>query len=140
MLFKRLNSLFFKAVVVLIVISIVPVIIIGFHVLGVDSRILKNEILQKQQTVARRIISAANSALTYQEQMLSVFVDLNSNVVANNESFSPEDLIFFQSLLFYNRKNIDIEKSFYPALSYWPDRYEVLLPSLFSRILFQYSL
>lgn len=96
MLFKRLNSLFFKAVVVLIVISIVPVIIIGFHVLGVDSRILKNEILQKQQTVARRIISAANSALTYQEQMLSVFVDLNSNVVANNESFSPEDLNYLR--------------------------------------------
>lgn len=96
MLFKRLNSLFFKAVLVLIFISIVPVIIIGFHVLGVDSRILKNEILQKQQTVARRIISAANSALTYQEQMLSVFVDLNSNVVEKNESISREDLNYLR--------------------------------------------
>ena len=44
---KRLNGLFAKAVLVLILISIVPVLIIGYHVMGVDSRVLKNEILQK---------------------------------------------------------------------------------------------
>lgn len=105
MIFKRLNSLFFKAVVFLILISIVPGFIIGFHVLGVDSRILKNEILQKQQTVARRILSVASASITYQQQMLSSFVDLHTIITASGHSFfSEEDLSYLQArnpALFY---------------------------------------
>jgi len=98
MIFKRLNSLFFKAVVFLILISIVPGFIIGFHVLGVDSRILKNEILQKQQTVARRILSVASASITYQEQMISSFVDLHTIITAAGHSFfSNEDLSYLQA-------------------------------------------
>jgi len=97
MILKRLNSLFFKAVIFLILISIVLGVVIGFHVLGVDSRILKNEILQKQQTVARRILSVASASITYQEQMLSSFVDLHTIITAEGHSFfSKEDLSYLQ--------------------------------------------
>lgn len=89
MISKRFNSLFVQAVVVLIFISIIPVFIIGFHVLGVDSRILKNEILQKQQSVARRILAMTRSNLTYQEQLLAVFLDLHAGGPA---SFTEKDL------------------------------------------------
>lgn len=92
---RRLNSLFFKAVIWLILISIVPSFIIGFHILGVDSRILKNEILQKQQTVARRILATVSSSLTYQEQLLSVFVDLHT-LSGRMALFSKEDLKYLR--------------------------------------------
>ena len=93
---KRFNSLFFKAVVWLILISIVPGFIIGFHVLGVDSRILKNEILQKQQTVALRIVSAVTSSLTYQEQQLDSFVDLHT-LMEGRFLFSEADLAYLRT-------------------------------------------
>ena len=92
---KHFNSLSSQAIVVLALISLIPVFIIGFHVLGVDSRILKNEILQKQQSVARRILTTASSMLTYQEQLLAVFLDLHTN---ENErrAFTREDLIYLR--------------------------------------------
>ena len=93
---KRFNSLFFQAVIVLILISIIPVFIIGFHVLGVDSRILKKEILQKQQSVARRILFVASSTLTYQEQLLAVFLDLHAKS-EEHTSFTLNDLNYLRS-------------------------------------------
>ncbi len=95
MVTKRFNRLFFQAVIVLVLISIIPVLIIGFHVLGVDSRILKKEILQKQQSVARRILAVASSTLTYQEQLLAVFLDLHASH-AGKEFFTREDLDYLR--------------------------------------------
>ena len=92
---KHFNSLSLQAIVVLGLISIIPVFIIGFHVLGVDSRILKNEILQKQQSVARRILATASSMLTYQEQLLAVFLDLHANG-SGQSSFTREDLNYLR--------------------------------------------
>ena len=95
MVTKRFNRLFFQAVIVLVLISIIPVLIIGFHVLGVDSRILKKEILQKQQSVARRILAVASSTLTYQEQLLAVFLDLHASH-AGKEFFTRDDLDYLR--------------------------------------------
>lgn len=92
---KRFNSLFFQAVIVLILISIIPVFIIGFHVLGVDSRILKNEILQKQQGAARRILAMARSTITYQEQLLAVFLELHTGA-KHQKQFTLQDLDSFR--------------------------------------------
>ncbi|MBO4675739.1 MAG: HAMP domain-containing protein [Elusimicrobiaceae bacterium] len=92
---KHFNSLFSQAIVVLVLISIIPVFIIGFHVLGVDSRILKNEILQKQQSVARRILATASSMLTYQEQLLAVFLDLHTSGHGSSV-FNREDLNYLR--------------------------------------------
>ena len=81
---KRLNGLFAKAVWVLIFISIVPVLIIGYHVMGVDSRVLKNEILQKQQTVATRLASVARAHISRKAQLFSTFVDLHTDFGGHN--------------------------------------------------------
>lgn len=81
---KRLSGLFTKAVCVLILISIVPVIIIAYHVMGVDSRILKNEILQKQQTVASRLASVARAHISRKAQLFSIFVDLHTDFGGHN--------------------------------------------------------
>ena len=81
---KRLNGLFAKAVLVLILISIVPVLIIGYHVMGVDSRVLKNEILQKQQTVASRLASVARAHISRKAQLFSTFVDLHTDFGGHN--------------------------------------------------------
>ncbi len=81
---KRLNGLFAKAVLVLIFISIVPVLIIGYHVMGVDSRVLKNEILQKQQTVATRLASVARAHISRKAQLFSTFVDLHTDFGGHN--------------------------------------------------------
>ncbi len=88
---KRFNGLFSKAVLVLILISIVPVLIIGYHVMGVDSRILKNEILQKQQTVASRLASVARAHISRKAQLFSIFVDLHTDF-GGHEFINEQDL------------------------------------------------
>lgn len=87
---KRLSGLFSKAVFVLILISIVPVVIIGYHVMGVDSRILKNEILQKQQTVASRLASVAHAHINRKAQLFSVFVDLHTDLGGHDFINEPD--------------------------------------------------
>ena len=47
---KYFRGLFFKAVFVLSLISAVLACVIGFHVMRVDSRILQNEVLQKEES------------------------------------------------------------------------------------------
>lgn len=76
---KRLRGLFFKAVFVLALISLVPVGFIGFHVLRVNSRMLQREILQRQQNVASRLASVAQSYLTHISQLFIVFTDLHTD-------------------------------------------------------------
>lgn len=95
MIGKRFNSLFFQAVIVLALISVIPVLIIGIHILRVDGRILKNEILQKQQSVARRTLAMARSTITYQEQLLDVFLELHTEN-KHGEPFTAKDLEYFR--------------------------------------------
>lgn len=95
---KRFNGLFAKAVLVLILISIVPVVIIAYHVMGVDSRILKNEILQKQQTVASRLASVARAHINRKAQLFSIFVDLHTD-------FGGHDFINEQDLKYLLARN-----------------------------------
>ncbi|HAM42684.1 MAG TPA: hypothetical protein DCP52_02460, partial [Elusimicrobia bacterium] len=78
------RGLFSNAVFVLILISIVPVLIIGYHLMDVNSRVLKNEISQKQQTVASRLAAAVRFNITHNTQYFSVFVDLHSDFGGHN--------------------------------------------------------
>ena len=98
---KKFRGLFAKAVLVLILISIVPVVIIAYHVMGVDSRILKNEILQKQQTVASRLASVARSHINRKAQLFSIFVDLHTD-------FGGHDFINEQDLRYLLARNPSI--------------------------------
>lgn len=98
---KKFRGLFAKAVLVLILISIVPVVIIAYHVMGVDSRILKNEILQKQQTVASRLASVARSHISRKAQLFSIFVDLHTD-------FGGHDFINEQDLRYLLARNPSI--------------------------------
>ena len=76
---KRFRGLFFKAVFVLTLISLVPIGLIGFHVLRVNSRMLEREILQRQQNVASRLASVAQAYLTHISQFFVVFTDLHTD-------------------------------------------------------------
>ena len=78
------RGLFSNAVFVLILISIVPVLVIGYHLMDVNSRVLKNEISQKQQTVASRLAAAVRFNITHNTQYFSVFVDLHSDFGGHN--------------------------------------------------------
>ena len=52
---KKTGTLFSKAILALSIVSVVPVVLIGWHVLSVDSRVLENEMLDKQRTVVSQI-------------------------------------------------------------------------------------
>ena len=73
------QGLFVKAVVVLGIISLVPVLFIGYRVMRINGRLLTNELLQKQQMVANRLASAVRSALSSKEQLLTEFGDLHTD-------------------------------------------------------------
>lgn len=92
---KRFRGLFFKAVFVLSLISAVLACVIGFHVMRVDSRILKNEILQKQETVARRLASAARSHISRASRLFSVFTDLHTDL-GGHEFLNQADLDYLR--------------------------------------------
>lgn len=77
---KKRNKLFFKAVLALSIISLVPVFLIGYHVMGVDGRILKNEILQKEQTIATRLASVVRNQVSSKAQFFSTFLDLHTDL------------------------------------------------------------
>ena len=76
---KYFQGLFIKAIVVLSIISLVPVLFIGQRVLQINSRLLKNELLQKQQTIASRLASTVHNALASKEQLLAEFGDLHTD-------------------------------------------------------------
>lgn len=80
MTIKPFHGLFFKAVFVLSLISAVLACVIGFHVMRVDGRILQNEVLQKEESAARRLASTARSHISRTARLFSVFTDLHTDL------------------------------------------------------------
>lgn len=76
---KKTGRLFSKAILVLSAVSAVPVLLIGWHVLRVDSRVLQKEILDKQRTVASRIASILDEKVTRTAEFFSIFIDLHTD-------------------------------------------------------------
>ncbi len=95
---KCFQGLFVKAVVVLSVISLVPVFFIGQRVLQINSRLLKNELLQKQQTIASRLAATVRNAIASKEQLLSEFGALHTD-------FGPYALVTQTDLINLQRRN-----------------------------------
>ena len=88
---KHFQGLFVKAVVALSVISLVPVFFICQRVIQINSRLLKNELLQKQQTIAGRLAATVRSAIDAKEQLLIEFEDLHTDF-GNHALITQEDL------------------------------------------------
>ena len=76
----KLGGLFPKALLVLSIVSIVPIFIIGYHVLSINTRMLNNERLERQQTVAGRLASILRNNVTRKAQLFSIFTDLHSDL------------------------------------------------------------
>jgi len=93
---KRFHRLFFKAVFVLTLISLVPIGVIGFHVLRVNSRVLEREILQRQQNVAGRLASVTQAYLTHISQLFVVFTDLHTDF-GGHDFLDQYDLNYLRS-------------------------------------------
>lgn len=98
---KRFQGLFIKAVIVLSVISIVPVLIIGYRVMRINSRLLTNELLQKQQTISSRLASTVYHAVFSKEQLLSEFADLHTD-------FGSHDLITQPDLAYLYKRTASL--------------------------------
>ncbi len=98
---KYFRGLFFKAVFVLSLISAVLACVIGFHVMRVDSRILQNEVLQKEEAAARRLASAARSQISRTASLFSVFTDLHTD-------FGGHDFLNQEDLDYLRRRNPSI--------------------------------
>ncbi|MBR2082095.1 MAG: HAMP domain-containing protein [Elusimicrobiaceae bacterium] len=102
---KHFQGLFVKAVVVLSIISLVPVVFIGYRVMQINSRLLKHELLQKQQTIASRLAATVRSAIAAKEQLLSEFGDLHTDF-SSHHVITKSDLDYLQernASLFYLR-------------------------------------
>lgn len=100
---KKFSGLFFKAVFVLSLISIVPVLIVGYHVMSANSRILQNEILQREQSVAGRLSAVAQQHITRMAQLFSVFTDLHTDL-GGHQFLNKTDLDYLRarnSSIFY---------------------------------------
>ena len=76
---KIKGSLFSKAILALTFVSVVPVLLIGWHVLRVDSRVLESEILDKQRTIVSQIASVLAEEVSRKAQFFSVFTDLHTD-------------------------------------------------------------
>lgn len=76
----KLGGLFLKALLVLSIVSIVPIGIIGYHVLGINTRMLNNERLERQQIAAGSITSILRHNVARKAQLFSVFTDLHSDL------------------------------------------------------------
>ena len=92
---KHFRGLFIKAVVVLSIISLVPVLFIGYRVMRINSRLLTNELLQKQQIIASRLAVTVRSALSSKEQLLTEFSDLHTDF-HNHPLITQQDLDFLR--------------------------------------------
>lgn len=73
----RVKGLFGKALLALSFVSIVPVLLIGWHVLSIDSQVLQNEMADKQRSVAQRIAYSISEEINRQIQFFSVFTGLH---------------------------------------------------------------
>lgn len=98
---KRFGGLFPKALLVLSIVSIVPVFIIGYHVLRVDSQVLKNQLLEKQKTVVSRLSAVIRSSITRKAQLFSIFTDLHTD-------FGGHQFIDEEDISYLREKNPDI--------------------------------
>lgn len=87
---KVFHGLFVKAVVVLGIISLVPVLFIGYRVMRINSFLLTNELLQKQQMVANRLASTVYSELSSKEQLLAEFGDLYTDFGSHSLITQPD--------------------------------------------------
>ena len=87
---KLFQSLFVKAVVVLGIISLVPVLFIGYRFLRTNSRLLTNELLQKQQMVATRLAATVQNSLVAKEQLLAEFGDLHTDFGSHRLITQPD--------------------------------------------------
>lgn len=79
MIHTKKGGLFTKAIVALSLVSVLPVLLIGWHVLSVDSRVLQSEMLDKQRTVANRISALLSEDVSRKAQFFSVFTDLHTD-------------------------------------------------------------
>ncbi len=93
---NKLQGLFFKAVVVLLLISVVPVLLIGYRIMKINSRLFKNELLQKQQLVAERLAFTVNNALIAKEQLLAEFGDLHTDF-GSHTLITQSDMAYLQA-------------------------------------------
>lgn len=95
---KRFHSLFVKAVIVLFFISMVPMLIIGVRIMKINNRLLRNEVLQRQQMVAERLALSVRNVLVEKEQLLGEFGDLHTD-------FGSYDLITKPDLAYLQDRN-----------------------------------
>ncbi len=95
MIIKKIQGLFPKAVIVLFIISIVPVLVIGYRTMKINSALLQKELLQKQKTIGERLAFTVATALKEQNQVLTEFADLHVDL--NKRDFiSEEDFAYLQ--------------------------------------------
>lgn len=99
---KRFGGLFFNAVLALSLISLVPFIFVGIHLTRVNSRLLQHEIFQKQQTVARRLVSVVQNYISHTSEFFTVFIDLHTD---------------FGGHAFLNEKDLDYLRQKEPSVS-----------------------
>lgn len=92
---RKTSGLFPKAILALSIVSIVPVVLIAWHVLRVDSRVLQTEILDKQRTVARQIASVISDEVSRYARFFSVFTDLH-NDFAGHHLINQEDIEYLR--------------------------------------------
>ena len=92
---RKTGGLFPKAILALSAVSIVPVVLIAWHVLRVDSRVLQSEILDKQRTVAGQIASVVSEEVSHYVQFFSVFADLHNDFTGHH-SINKEDIDYLR--------------------------------------------
>lgn len=98
---KKFQGLFVKAVVVLVLISLVPVLMISYRVMKINSRLLQNQLLQKQQTQADKLAAAVHHVIFSKEQLLSEFADLHT-------AFGSHDLITQPDLTYLHARTASL--------------------------------
>lgn len=82
-------------------VSLVPLLLVGWHVLRVDSRVLQSEILDKQRTTAHRIALLLSEAVNRKVQFFSVFTELHTD-------FEGHPLVDQKDIDYLQQKNPDI--------------------------------
>ncbi len=93
---KRFQGLFVKAVVVLVLISLVPVLVIGYRIMKINSRLLQNELLQRQQMQAAKLATIVHQSVFSKEQLLSEFADLHTDF-AHHDLITQPDLAYLRA-------------------------------------------
>ncbi len=93
---KKTGRLFSRAILALSVVSALPVLLIGWHVLRVDNRVLQNEILDKQRTVAEQVASVLSEVVSRKAQFFSVFTDLHTDF-GGHPFINKEDIDYLRA-------------------------------------------